>query len=321
MDIFFHYPPELLNLLKEVIPKLCKSKKNLLDVFQGAALSQEMLKPYRHLLETNKEGFNKYHVTAELLIKLNELGEKSLAERRNVLRRVTETEDFSGCWETDRAAAVGLVAQIQKIVNVKDSFTRMKQEKEGEQKRRIAEKETALSAAAIRTAKIEKVRKGFFGLFGASDAHKRGKDLEREMNALFSAYDFVVREAFTVKGVSGEGVVEQIDGLVEMDGMLYLVELKWWTSPIGTGEISPHLVRVYGRGGQARGIFISYSEFTAPAIATCREALAGGAVIALCTLQEIVQVLESEADLRAMLKAKINSAIADKKPYVPWTAP
>jgi hypothetical protein len=319
MDIFFHYPPELLNLLKDVIPKLCKSKKNLLDFFQGAALDQELLKPYRQLLEVNKEGFNKYHVTAELLIKLNELGEKSLAERRNVLRRVTETEDFSGCWETDRAAAVGLVAQIQKIVNVKDSFTRMQQEKDGEQKRRIAEKEAVRAIAAVRTAKIEKVKAELFGLFGASDAHKRGKDLERAMNALFAAYDFVTREAFTVKGVSSEGVVEQIDGLVEIDGMLYLVELKWWTKPIGTAEVSPHLVRVYGRGGQARGIFISYSEFTAPAITTCREALTGGAVIALCTLQEIVRLLESSTHLQVMLKSKINAAIADKKPYLPWS--
>jgi len=71
---------------------------------------------------------------------------------------------------------------------------------------------------------------------------------------------------------------------------------------------------VFGRGGQARGLFISYSEFTEPAITTCREALAGGAVVVLSKLQEIVELLNREADLKKWLKAKVTAAIADKNP-------
>jgi len=52
-------------------------------------------------------------------------------------------------------------------------------------------------------------------------------------------------------------------------------------------------VRVYGRGTQAKGIFISYTEFTDAAVSTCREALAGGALVVLCNLREIVTVLEN----------------------------
>jgi restriction system protein len=150
MDIVFHYPPELLKLLIETVPKLCKSKKDLLLFFQGAGLSRELLAPYESLLRTNREAFSKYHVTRELLTALNEKGEKTLRERREILNRVTRLEDFSVCWESDQAAARGLVAQVRDLVNVKDSFTRMNLEREKERRQRVevAEREAAARGSA-----------------------------------------------------------------------------------------------------------------------------------------------------------------------------
>jgi hypothetical protein len=137
MDISFHYPPELLGLLADAVPKLCKSKKDLLLFFQGAGVGRELLTTYTTLLRENKDAFNKYAVTKELPAKLNELGERSLRERREVVKRVTDCHDFSVCWENDQAAARGLVAQIRELVNVKDSFTRMNLERENERKARL----------------------------------------------------------------------------------------------------------------------------------------------------------------------------------------
>lgn len=314
MDISFHYPPELLSLLKEAIPKLCKSKKDLLLFFQGAGVSRGLLASYMTLLRDHKDSFNKYVVTRDLLTQLNELGERSLRERREIVRRVTEFQDFSVCWENDQPAARGLVAQIRDLVNVKDSFTRMHIEREQERKARLAEQEARSAAQKAQKAKIAEVKSRLFALFAEADAHRRGKALEAVLNSLFAAFGILVKEAFTVKGRCGEGVIEQIDGLVELDGQLYLVELKWWNTPLGTAEVSPHLVRVFGRGGQARGLFISYTEFTEAAITTCREALAGGAVVILSKLHEIVDLLNREADLKVWLKAKATAAIAEKKP-------
>ena len=137
MDISFHYPPELLQLLIDLIPKICKSKRDLLLFFQGSGVSLTVLQPYDLVLKTDKQSFNKYHVSRELLTKINEDGEKSLRVRREVLKRVTEFEDFSVCWDNDRAAARGLVAQVRDLVNVKDSFTRMRMERDAEKCRRI----------------------------------------------------------------------------------------------------------------------------------------------------------------------------------------
>jgi len=41
-----------------------------------------------------------------------------------------------------------------------------------------------------------------------------------------------------LKGDEGQGIIEQIDGAVEIDGVLYLVEMKWWDKPIGRPEIA-----------------------------------------------------------------------------------
>lgn len=316
MDISFHYPPELLQLLIDTIPKLCKSKRDLLLFFQGAGVSKSVLAPHEEALRTNKDTFNKYHVTRALLAAINEKGERALRERREILKRVTEFDDFSVCWESDRAAARGLVAQVRDLVNIKDSFTRMRNEKDEEKRRRIAEQEAAAKTRQEWKAKRDKVRADLFALFSQQDAHKRGKLLEQVLNDLFACHDILVREAFTIRGNCSEGVIEQIDGLIELEGHLYLVEMKWWNAPIGASDIAPHLVRVFSRGGQARGLFISYTDFTDPAISQCRDALVRGAVVVLATLQEIVSLLNAEDDLKAWLKGKLNAAIVDRQPYV-----
>lgn len=315
MDLSFHYPPELLQVLIDTLPKLCKSKSDLLLFFQGAGLSKVVLTPYQQLLNSNKAAFNKYHVTRELLAKLNEQGEHGLRVRRELLKRVVEFDDFSVCWENDRAAARGLVAQVRDLVNVKDSFTRMRMEKDEERRQRLERQQAAVTEQLARKARREKVKSDLYALFAEVDAHKRGKALEGVLNELFACHSILVRDAFTIRGKCSEGVIEQIDGLIELAGHLYLVEMKWWNTPLGVNEVAPHLVRVFGRGGQARGLFISYTAFTAPAITECRTALGGGAVIVLATLQEIVSLLDRDADLQSWLKRKVDAAIIDKEPY------
>lgn len=315
MENTFHYPPELLSLLIETLPRLCKTKNDLLLFFRGAGVGQSLLLPYEALLRTNRNEFKKPIVARELLIKLNENGDINLRERREILKRVTEFQDFSVCWESDQAAARGYVAQVRDLVNVKDSFTRMQMEREEERRKRFVELATRSKAEDDRKVRIESVKADLYALFGEHDAKKRGKALEGVLNSLFDTYGILVREAFTVKGACNEGVIEQIDGLIELDSYLYLVELKWWNKPLGTPEVSPHLVKLFGRGGQVRGIFISYSEYTKPAITTCRQALAGGAVIVLCNIKEIVELFEKEKDLKKWLKAKVTAAIVDKNPY------
>jgi len=312
MDISFHYPPELLKLLIETVPKLCKSKKDLLLFFRGSGVGRETLEPYESLLQSDKGAFNKYNVTREILTEVNAQGEKSLGVRREILKRVTHFDDFSVCWESDQAPARGLVAQIRDLVNIKDSFTRMnlEREKERQERREASQKEVA-----------DKTKEGknggnssqVFRSFSEPNPYKRGKAIEGILNEYFSLSGILISEAITVKGDERAGVVEQIDGVIQLRGQLYLVEVKWEQETLGREKIAPHLVRVFSRG-LAGGVIISYSDYSAAAITDCREALRDKIVI-LCMLDEFVKAIEREADLSSFLAAKIDAAIIHKNPF------
>jgi restriction system protein len=68
---------------------------------------------------------NKYQIARTVLTRLNEQGDASLRQRREVLKSIVEFEDFSICWPNDRLKAKGLVQSIQATINAKDAFTRM----------------------------------------------------------------------------------------------------------------------------------------------------------------------------------------------------
>jgi restriction endonuclease Mrr len=313
VNIIHHYPPELLKLLVDTIPLLCRSKQDVLVFFQGAGVASELMADYQRKVAVARDSVNKYEITREVLVRLNDRGEATLRERREVLKRVIECDDFSTCWPNDQLKAKGLVGEIRRVVDVKDAFGRMRQEQETERKKRLDEEKKKVAAQNDRRAKLEQVKRDLYSLFGQSDPQQRGKRLEGVLNRLFQTAGISIREAFVRVAPMGEGIVEQIDGVIELDGEIYLVEMKWWDKPLGTGEVSHHLVRVFTRHC-ARGLLISYSGFTDPAITTCKEALAR-MVMALCGLQEVVQLLEREDDMAEFLRKKVRAAVIDKNPH------
>jgi restriction system protein len=314
MDITFHYPPELFELIVETIPLLCRSKKSVLLFFRGAGVEANLMNDLTAKVEYDKESIGKHEITRTVLTRINERGEATLRERREILKRITEYEDYSTCWPSDQLKAKGLVGEIRRVVNVKDSFTRMKQEVEKEQQKRQSEHQERIRIIKQKEEELENVKKDLYALFSMapSESHKRGKLLEGILNRLFKHGDILIREAFCIVSEEGEGIIEQIDGVIELDGHLYLVEMKWWKDPLGKAEVSPHLVNVFNRG-QAGGILISKSGFTQPAISVFKEALTQKIVV-LCELEEIVSLLERQNNLKDFIKSKINAAVVEKNP-------
>lgn len=198
--------------------------------------------------------------------------------------------------------------------SVKDSFTRMIKEREETQRELIVQKQAENEKVQKRKEEIARVRAEISSLFSEKNSQKRGKALEGVLNSLFRVYGILIREAFVLKGDEGEGIVEQIDGVIEIDGHYYFVEMKWWDKPIGVPEISQHLVRVFLRAN-CHAIIISASDFTGPAVSRCKQALQQKVVI-LCTLQEIMLLLEREGELCEFIRKKARAAIIDREPFV-----
>lgn len=310
----FHYPPEVFNLLVDTIPLLCRSKKDIILFFQGAGVEQVDLAYSVNTVQRNRQAITKYDIARDILTRVNARGDNGLAVRREIIKRVVGYEDFYTCWPNDQLKARGLVASIREVVNEKDSFTRMKRERENERAETVARNRAIQAAAAQKRETIEDVNRRLCSLFSLDDKpQERGKLLEVTLNDLFRAYGILIQEDFRRKAPDSSLVLEQIDGVIILNGTIHLVEMKWLKEPVGVAEIGPHLVRLYGRANTS-GIFISNSSYTEAAIQQCREAL-NQRTIFLCSLHEIVMLLQRQADFESMLKRKSQTAILDKNPY------
>lgn len=315
MDERYHYPPDVFNLLVDTIPLLCKSKDDVLIFLRGAGVPQEDLAAMTAKVRIDRNSVSKFAIVRDVLEKLNKRGDTGLGARREVIKRVVEFEEFSMCWPTDIYKAKANVGDLARIVNAKDSFTRMNKQREAAQEEINSKARAELKAATEKRRKLENVRDRLNALFGMdSEPQKRGKLLEGVLNDLFRAHGILVREDFKRQDPTGNIVVEQIDGVIEFEGHIYLVEMKWLKSPVGVDDLGAHMMRLFARA-DARGIFISNSDFTSSAIAECITH-STQKTMALCTLREIVMLLMKECDLAKFLRDKVRAAVIDKKPYV-----
>ena len=98
MQEIYHYTPELFELLVEAIPRMFRSKRSVLVFFRGAGVDLSLLADLKRKVAEDRSGISKFEIVRTVLTRLNENGDKYLRERREVLKRVIEFEDFSTCW-------------------------------------------------------------------------------------------------------------------------------------------------------------------------------------------------------------------------------
>lgn len=319
MNDLFHYPPDVFNLLVDTIPRLCKSKQDVLLFLKGAGVHDADLAIMQAQVRKNRDSVNKFEITRDVLTKVNVRGEGGLRARREIVKRAVEFEEFSMCWPGDLDRAKANVADLRKIVKAKDAFTKMQNAHDELQAQKAAEARAVHEAKVEQKRKIADVRDRLNALFGMdSEPQKRGKLLEGVLNDLFRAYGIYVKEDFKRFDQFGAVVVEQIDGVIEFEGHTYLVEMKWLKDPVGVNELSSHFMRLFARP-DVRGIFISTSDFASTCIAECHTHSANKTMV-LSSLREFVLLLMSERDLLQMLRTKVRAAVMDKKPFFEITA-
>ncbi|MBK8453034.1 MAG: restriction endonuclease [Thiofilum sp.] len=316
MDVSYHYPPEVFSLLVDTIPLLCKSKQDVILFLKGSGVSNSDLHDLEHRVKTDRQNINKYEIVRTCLQRINQKGDSEIRTRRELIKRVVEIEEFSCCWEGDRLKAKGLVSEIRKIVNIKDTFTKINQERarEKDQQAQASKIQIEKEKEKVRKESIQKIKSDLFYLFSLdNEPHKRGKLLEKVLNDLFKSFEILIKEDFKRAIPNQSTTMEQIDGVIELDGNIYLVEMKWIQEAVGIETIAQHLVRLFNRG-DTKAIFIAANGFKETAIAQCREVLSQKTIV-LCSLEEIVMLLERSADLKSFLKRKITGTTLYKEPF------
>jgi restriction system protein len=98
MDEGYHYPPELLSLLVDTIPLLCRAKNDVIVFFRGAGVSSNFFSDLQSRINQDRKNIHKYEIARTILQRINEVGDSELRTRREVIKRVVEFENFSVCW-------------------------------------------------------------------------------------------------------------------------------------------------------------------------------------------------------------------------------
>jgi hypothetical protein len=126
--------------------------------------------------------------------------------------------------------------------------------------------------------------------------HERGYALEKFLHNLFDAYRFNPRPSFRILG-------EQIDGSIEFEHEIYLIEAKWQSEPITQADLAVLDSRVSGHSQIGRGIFITAGCFSPDGI-TAHERLRPSAMIGIDG-QDLFYLLERALLLAEILRRKL----------------
>jgi restriction system protein len=303
-----------MELLVSAIGTLNKYKPSVIVFFEGAGVDPRDVRAMKQKLSVDRQSVSKFEIARDILTRINQRGDEAIKARREVIKRVVEWEDYSTCWEGEQLKAQGLVAKVRATVNVKDSFTRMKDQYEKERLEHRQKYESEMEQKRKKHQELVEIRDALSAVFAITNPWKRGKALERVLNRLFRFLGVLVHEDFKVVGDEGEGIIEQIDGVIELDGHLYLVEMKWEKDGLDVIAVSRHLSRLFMRDEAVRGLIIAANGYGAPAIAECKKAITKR-VIVLMDLQVFVSTLAAEGDLIAVIRKMVTDARIQQNPY------
>lgn len=130
------------------------------------------------------------------------------------------------------------------------------------------------------------------------DPHRRGYTFEEFLKRLFNAFGLLPRGGFRTAG-------EQIDGSFVLEGETYLLEAKWHNELTPAADLHVFKGKLGLRADWARGLFVSYSGFTADGLTAHGR---GGKAICMDGL-DLHDALQREIPLNHVLIAKARRAV------------
>ena len=108
---------------------------------------------------------------------------------------------------------------------------------------------------AVSLQNLKKLSEKFLAISSRAESQNRGFAFEKFLYDLFDVYSFNPRPSFRLVG-------EQIDGSIEFEHEIYLIEAKWQSSPVNQADLAVLDSRVSGHSSLGRGIFITAGCFS-----------------------------------------------------------
>ncbi|WP_367873110.1 restriction endonuclease [Luteolibacter sp. Populi] len=139
------------------------------------------------------------------------------------------------------------------------------------------------------------------------DPQAKGYAFEKFLKELFDSFGLNAKEPFRIRG-------EQIDGSFILAAHTYLVEAKWQAQPTGAADLHVFQGKLDQKASWARGLFISYSGFTAEGL----DAFGRGKKVICMDGGDLNECLQREVPLSELLDRKDRWAVETGRPYVPF---
>jgi hypothetical protein len=153
---------------------------------------------------------------------------------------------------------------------------------------------------------ITALRKEYIEL-SSLEPHNRGYAFQDFLVKMFTAYGLKPKSAFRLVG-------EEIDGSFEINGDTYLLEAKWQALLTGQKDLAAFSMKVSGKSTWARGLFISYTGYTADGL----EAFARGKQTNMIGMdgQDIFFILDGKLKLDEAIQIKARRAAETNEFFV-----
>jgi hypothetical protein len=142
------------------------------------------------------------------------------------------------------------------------------------------------------------------------DRAKAGLAFEKFLNRLFELFQLKPRQPFRVVG-------EQIDGSIDLDNQIYLLELKWENHPLPEADLLVFRGKIEGKSTFTRGIFIALNGVTSQA----KDAVTRGKAPSFFVMDghDLMMILSGAIGLLDFLRCRIRLLAEEGRVCVPFS--
>lgn len=272
---------------------------------------RHVLRDHPMILSQLSFGIPKRQVASQLVTVLQSNEDRYQTAAIDLIERLaTFDEGFTHLKRLEGGSAK--VAEAQAALAAVQAVTGQNRKliEEREQVRERIEKEG--SAAELRRsydAVLAELLGEFLQMFAMMDVQQRGRRLEGLLERLFALHDLEPRASYSLEH-------EQIDGAFTFRTDDYLLEAKWWASPVDPKELNHFRAKVESKAANTLGLCISISGFTPAAIAKQSER----SPLLLMDGADLHAVLDRRISLTEVLERKRRYAVETGAPMYPVAA-
>jgi hypothetical protein len=157
---------------------------------------------------------------------------------------------------------------------------------------------------------LAQLKDEFIQLTKEKDRNKAGLSFERFLNRLFETFQLSPRLPFRIVG-------EQIDGSFELDGQIYLLELKWEDHPLPEAPLLAFRGKIEGKSAFTRGVFVAVNGVSVQA----RDAITRGKQPSFFMIDgyDLMMILNEAMNLHEFLRCRVRLLAEEGRVCVPFS--